>query len=388
MGHAESLVIKNGRVLLPNGRLESVDVLIAGGSIRKVRPAIVADTKLDAAGAYILPGLIDLHTHGIHYERAESCSLRKYAALEAACGTTTFYLTFFAPARQTAAQLERHRRETNELKDTPNVAGFRLESPYLALVGGGLSEDIAPISPETTDMLLKAGGGHIRIWDFSPELPGAIETIRRLSAMGIVCSLAHTLANIEQGRAAVDAGASLATHLFCCYGVPQVVEAGVVPPGLVDYLLIDDRVACEIIADGTHVNPIMVEKALRCKGPQRIAFITDSNLGAGLPPGEYSMPQDSRRLLVRGKNDGVRAFDQNLGLSGSALTPIDVFHNVLDLFGKDLATAAQVCSTTPARVMGLNKGEIAPGRDADLILLDKKYQLVYTITGGEIIYQK
>ena len=112
------------------------------------------------------------------------------------------------------------RRETDELKLTPQVAGFRLESPYLSDPSAGLRKDVAPISDELTNMLLEAGGGHIRIWDISPELPGAVPAIRKLSRKGVICSMAHTRASIEQARAAVDAGMSLVTHLFDTFFQP------------------------------------------------------------------------------------------------------------------------------------------------------------------------
>jgi N-acetylglucosamine-6-phosphate deacetylase len=130
-----------------------------------------------------------------------------------------------------------------------------------------------------------------------------------------------------------------------------------------------------------------VEKALRCKTPDRIAFITDSNMGAGLPPGRYSLPGAWGDILVEGSNDGLRLPDRDMVLAGSALTPIAAFRNVIRLFGKDIATASRVCSTTPARLISLNKGEIAVGRDADLIVLDSDLNLLYTICAGAIIWR-
>jgi N-acetylglucosamine-6-phosphate deacetylase len=237
-------------------------------------------------------------------------------------------------------------------------------------------------------MLLAAGGGHIKIWDVSPELEGAPDLVRQLSREGIVCSVAHTQATIDQARAAVDSGATLVTHLFDVFPVPENRGTGVYPEGLVDYLLVEDRIACEIIGDGTHVHPLNVEKAFRCKPSDRLVFITDSNYGAGLPPGRYNAPGSWGTVQIDGPNNGVRQVDRNMGLAGSALTPIDSFRNVIRLFHKDLATASRVWSSNPARLMGLNKGEIAPGRDADLIILDKNLNLLCTIVAGEIAYRR
>jgi N-acetylglucosamine-6-phosphate deacetylase len=380
------LTVKNGQVLLPDGSTSVCDVSILGSAIETVGDATQASEKaIDAAGCYVLPGIIDIHSHGMGLHSTSEGSLEDYARLCASFGATTLYPTLFAPPKAMAEQLIRHRSETSELAKTPQIAGFRLESPYMAITGGGTANSLHPIAPETTDMLLKAGGGLIKIWDVSPELSGAVELIRDLSSGGIVASIAHTRATIDQASAAVDAGARLVTHLFDTFAVPEMTDPGVYPAGLVDYLLVEDRVCCEIIGDGTHVHPLLVEKALRCKR-DGIVFVTDSNLGAGLPPGRYTLPEDWGNVVVDGCNNGVRLVDRDMTLAGSALTPIDAFRNAVRLFGKDIATASRLCSKAPAQLMGLNKGEIAAGLDADLIVLDDELQLLCTISQGKIIH--
>jgi N-acetylglucosamine-6-phosphate deacetylase len=383
-----SLVIKNGTLLLPNEELQPCDLLIENGRIREVSQPLAARQQIDATGKYVLPGLIDLHTHGIRTVNLQASTLLEYAQIEAAFGTTTFYPTLFDAPTAIAEQMRRHRAETDELRLLPQVGGFRLESPYLARTGAGLGKDLGHVTPEITSLLLEAGGGHITIWDVSPELDGAPEVIELLSRQGVVCSIAHTRATIEQGQAAVDAGARLVTHLFDVFELPEDMGTGVYPHGLVDYLLIEDRVKCEIIGDGTHVPEILVEKAFRCKPPDGLVFVTDSNFGAGLPPGQYEAGGSWGRVQIDGPNNGVRMVDRGLGLAGSALTPIDSFRNVVRLFHKSIGVASRVCSRNPAHLLGLNKGEIVPGRDADLIILDRDLGLCYTIVAGQIIYQK
>jgi N-acetylglucosamine-6-phosphate deacetylase len=386
MGEHSTWVIKNGRVLLADGELVSSDVLVQEGQIHAIGPNLKSARQIDAAGGYVLPGLIDLHTHGIRTESADTGTLLEYARIEASRGTTTFYPTLFAPPEQSAAQMARHRRETEDLRLLPQIGGFRLESPYLARTGAGVSKDLSPIDPGITERLLAAGGGHVKIWDISPELAGAPELVRQLSERGIVCSIAHTRGTIAQARAAIDAGATLVTHLFDTFAVPEMTDPGVYPAGLVDYLLVEDRVTCEIIGDGTHVHPLLVEKAFRCKPKDRLAFVTDSNFGAGLPPGRYTLPGSWGNVVISGPNDGVRQVDRDMGLAGSALTPIDGFRNVIQLFHRNIATASRVWSGTPARLMDLNKGEIAVGRDADLLVLDERLEVLHTIVRGETVY--
>ncbi len=391
MSKLRSLVVKNGNVLLPSGELMGGDVLVQDGRIEAIGDGLEAELVVDAAGAFVLPGLIDLHTIAIHTESAETGQLAEYARIEASHGATTFYPTLFCPPEQMAEQMQRHRRETDELHTVPQVGGFRLEAPYLAIASGGSERALRQINRETTELLLAGGGGHVKLWDISPELPGAPELIRQLSDQGIVCSLAHTRATIQQGRDAVEAGAKLVTHLFdVFFHTPERKDPDpdIYAPCLVDYLLIEDRVACEIIGDGTHVDPILVEKAFRCKPADKFLFVTDSNYGAGLPPGRYTPPGDWGKIIIRDSNDGVRLLDRDLMLAGSALTPIEGFRNVIRLFGKDLATASRVWSRNPARLMGLNKGEIAVGRDADLIVVSDELELLYTIAAGRLVYER
>ena len=383
---SHSLIICNGRVLMSDGSLRTTSVLIRDGRITAIGAEQSADTILDAAGNYVLPGLIDIHTHGIGEDSAIG-SLPHYAAREAVAGATTFFPTLFGPPAETCAHLQRHLRETDNLRRVPQVGGFRLESPYLADASAGLPRDCAPITPKLTERLWQAGEGHIRIWDLSPELPGAAEAIRQLSRLGVVCSLAHTTATIEQARAAVEAGARLVTHLFDVFPMPPMTELGVYPAGLTDYLLMEDRVVCEIIPDGTHVPPLLVEKTFRCKPPDGLVFITDSNYGSGLPPGEYDLPQAWGRVKITSPYDGIRLMDRAMELASSALTPVDAFRSAVQRFGKDLATASRVCSRNPARLLGLNKGEIAVGRDGDLVILDSALCVQTTIAGGVVIYR-
>jgi N-acetylglucosamine-6-phosphate deacetylase len=385
----KSLVIKNGNVLLPGSTWGVCDVMVSDGRITYLGAALRADMEIDAGGAYVVPGLIDLHTHGLQWQSAETGSLVEWASNEAACGATTFYPTLFCAPQEAAAHMKRHREETDDLRRVPQVGGFRLEAPYLAIASGGSATTLAPISPQTTASLLQAGGGHVKIWDVSPELPGAADFVRHVSAEGVVCSIAHTRATIDQARAVVDAGARLATHLFdVYYYMPERKDPDpdIYGPGLVDYLLVEDRVATEIIGDGTHVAPLLVEKVFRCKPADKPVFVTDSNYGSGLPPGRYSLPGEWGNVQITDPNDGLRLVDRDLILAGSALTPIDSFRNVVRLFGRDIATASHVWSRNPARLLGLNKGEIAAGMDADVIVLDTRLDLLFTIVRGDIVY--
>lgn len=384
----ESLCIRGGTVLTAAGDLVATDLSIEGNRIRGIGAGSGAAETIDADGCFVLPGLVDLHTHGIRRLAVSEGSLAEYAGIEAEHGATSFCPTLFGPPAALAEQMARHRRETDELASVPSVAGFRLESPYLAKTGAGLAGDLTRIRPEVTGALLEAGGGRIRIWDISPELPGAAGLIASLSTRGVVCSIAHTSATIEQALQAVDAGCRLVTHLYDVFDLPTVSEPGAYPVSLVDYLVMEDRLVCELIVDGTHVPPLLVRKALRCAGPARIALVTDSNVGAGLTPGRHVLPGGWGPVEIRGPNDGVRLVERGMCLAGSALTPIDGLRNAVRLIGCDLATASRMASLTPARLLGLDTGEIAVGRLADLIILDRDLALQATIVRGRVAWRR
>jgi N-acetylglucosamine-6-phosphate deacetylase len=277
-------------------------------------------------------------------------------------------------------------RETDTFDKTPNLLGFRLEMPYLAKPGAGRSSALVPISDETTEKLWETSRGLIRIWDISPELDRAIPFVRWARQQGIVTSLAHSRANVEQTRRAIEAGLNLVTHFYDTFDLAEQTDPGVYPAGLTDYIQIEDRLTVEIIPDGIHVHPFLVEKTFRCKGVDHIAFVTDSVRGAGNPPGIYAGLYPGAQVEITADR-GVRRVPDN-ALSGSALTQLKSFQNAVYKFGRSVPDASVLCSRTPARVLGLrDKGYLAAGMAADLIILDPSLQLSATILGGQVVYR-
>lgn len=380
------LAIRNGLICNADGDCRISDIGISEGRINAIGNTIKAKSELDASNKRIVPGFIDIHTHGIGFESVKDGDIAEISRIEASYGATSFVPTLFGPPDESIENLCRHLKATDNLQASPQIAGFRLESPYLGYTGAGIPTDLAPVSRKLTDSILQAGDGHILIWDISPEIDGACNEIDYLSSKGIICSLAHTRASIEQAKDAVDAGAKLVTHLFDTFVVPTMTDPGVYPVSLIDYLLVEDRLHCEIIGDGAHVHPLLVEKTFRCKGLDKTVFVTDSNLGAGLPDGDYELPGGWGRARVSGTNNGVRLIDREMGLAGSALTPIGSFVNAVQIFKRRIADACRLCSLVPANLLGLNKGVIAEGFDADLVLLNEDLAIEHTISAGQIVY--
>jgi N-acetylglucosamine-6-phosphate deacetylase len=383
----ETLLIKNGDVLHA-GRIEqSADMRIEGRSIVEIGKGLEAasgSSLIDATGLHVLPGLIDIHTHGLRDVWVDRDDIHKYSRYQAENGVTACVATLAARPQQDIERMREILAETKDFALTPNIVGFRPEILYLAKPGGGDVHALHKPDPALTEELWEASGGRIVIWDVSPEIEGAIPFIEWCAERGIVTSMAHSNATVEQARRAVDAGLRLITHFYDTFVQPVEIEPGAYPAGVTDYIQVEDRVTVELIPDGVHVHPLLVEKTLRCKGIERVIFITDSLKGSGYPPGEYDglIPGDGVIVTadrgIRRKSDGV--------LTGSAITAITAFRNAVLKFGRSIPEASQLCSENPARLLGLKKkGLIAAGMDADVILLDRDLRLVATLVQGKAL---
>jgi N-acetylglucosamine-6-phosphate deacetylase len=383
------MLIRNGSVLHYDRIEAGCDLRVEKGEIITVASGLTpgpGELTLDASGCHVLAGLIDLHNHGLRHVMAQADGLIEYSRLLLEEGVTACVPTLGGAPYENIKAMQDGLRETDYLKLTPNIIGFRPEITYVAKTGAGSASSLTEITPETTTTIYEAGEGFIKIWDVSPELDGAVPFIQWATERGIVTSLAHSSATVEQTQRAIEAGLSLVTHFYDTFELAVQTDPGVYPAGLTDYIQIEDRLTVEIVPDSVHVHPYLVEKTFRCKGLDHIVFVTDGVKGAGSPPGVYDGLYEGVQVKVTADRGVRRASDD--ALSGSAITQLQSLRNALQKFGKSIVQASILCSRTPARVLGLrNKGYLAAGMDADIIVLNRSLDLETTILGGEVVYQ-
>ena len=227
---------------------------------------------------------------------------------------------------------------------------------------GGAACATLPGDLALLESILEAGAGRISVMSVSPDAPNIVPVIRRLREKNITVFLTHTRASVEQTEAAIAAGATHATHFYDVFYSPAETEPGVRPVGAVEVILADRGVTVDFIADGVHVHPAAIRAALAAKGPSGVILITDSNIGAGLPPGEFDTPWGFH-IRVR-DGDGARNVNNNT-LAGSALTMNLGIANLLRWINLPPADIWAMGTSNPARVLGLTKkGTLAVGADA------------------------
>lgn len=339
------------------------------------RGAAPAGEAEPQGGLIALPGFVDLHCHGGGggaFTSGSPDDARAAAAAHLAHGTTTLMASLITAPR---ADIEAGIDALSPLVDEGLLHGIHLEGPWISPAHPGAQNpaSIRALDPAELDALLERGGGRIRMVTLAPEAPGALAAIPRIVSAGAVVALGHTGADPAVIAAALDAGATLATHLF--NGMPPMHHRA---PGPVGALLADPRATVELIADLQHVDPTMLAVAIRAAGADRVALVTDAISAAGA--GDGALDLGGVAVVVE---DGVARTRDGGALAGSTLTMDAGVRNVVRAVGVDLADAARMAAGTPARVLGLDdRGALAAGLRADLALVDDDLVVRRVLRGG------
>jgi N-acetylglucosamine-6-phosphate deacetylase len=392
------LLVTNVRALAPGMGVVAAWVRVADGKIAAMGSAerVPSDVAamIDGGGRLLTPGLIDIHTHGIEnfaYEAGPEQMIeaaRRLGQYGTTCVLPTLYRSM---TRQRLGELAKFAAAL-ALSDGASMPGLHLEGPFMAVTGAGAQT--IPGDVGLLDELLAAAAGKVLVMSLSPEVPGIIPVIERLGEKSVVPLITHTQATVEQTQRAIDAGARHATHFYDVFPMPKETDPGVRPTGAVETMLADPHATVDFIADGVHVHPTAIKAALAAKGWQGVMLITDSNVGAGLPPGDYDSPVggmvritpgDAARICQPGSPlDGV--------LAGSALTMDRGMANLLKWLDLPEEQVWAMGSRNPARLLGLTgKGTLRVGADADLVLWEQsadRLLAVRTWVGGRCVYNR
>ncbi|MEU6852523.1 N-acetylglucosamine-6-phosphate deacetylase [Actinacidiphila alni] len=371
-------VLAGARVVLPSGVVEGGRLTVEGTRIAANETAERESTlTVDLAGHTVVPGFVDIHNHGgggASFTSGTADDILTGVRTHREHGTTTVVASTVTNALDVLA---RQAALLSELVEQGDLAGIHYEGPFISPCRKGAHDEALLRDPDPADVrkLVEAGRGAARMVTLAAELPGGIDSVRLLADLGVIAAIGHTDATYEQTLEAVDAGATVATHLF--NAMPPLQHRA---PGPIAALLEDERVTVELINDGTHLHPAVLELAFGSAGADRVAFITDAMDAAGFGDGHYDLGPMKVEVL-----DGVARLVEGGSIAGSTLTLDTAFKRAVTLDGLSLNDAVKAISTNPARLLGLADriGTLEPGKDADLVVLDAAYDLVGVMRKGE-----
>jgi N-acetylglucosamine-6-phosphate deacetylase len=342
-------------------------VVIAEGRIVCIGAAPANGDSVELDGRWVLPGFVDIHVHGgggAQCNTSDPDEVARVAAFHAQHGTTALLATTVAAPVDDLLDAMRAIDAAIDVSapGSAEILGTHLEGPFLSTAWPGAMERDAFLAPDLAALDRLLAGGRVRSMTLAPELPGALALIGRCASAGVRVSLGHTDATYAQAAEAASAGATLVTHAFNAMRPLHHRE-----PGMVGAALDLDALTCELICDGVHVDPVAVRLLVGRKGPERTALVTDAIEATGLPDGAYRL--GDRPVEV---HDGRATLPGHDTIAGSTLTMDRALRNVIDFCGIPLTAAAAMAATTPARLLGIDdrKGAIAPGLDADLVILE------------------
>jgi N-acetylglucosamine-6-phosphate deacetylase len=370
-----------GEVLLPEGRRRA-GVVVRDGRIEAValdpRDGDLPAQRRAVRGV-IAPGFVDLQVNGAFGADVgvDASALETISRELPRTGVTAYLPTAISwPLERYAGLFEALERAG----DAPGarILGVHLEGPFLAPTRHGAHdpENLRAVDRGVLEQLLSSG--RVRVMTLAPELPGALEAIELIAGAGAVASAGHTEASHDEVVRAADAGLTLGTHLF-----NAMSPLGHREPGPAGALLSDERLRTGIIADGIHVHPAALRIAHRAKGTEGLVLVTDAMQAAGMPDGTYAL--SGRRVNVA---DGAARLDDGT-LAGATATMDEVIRRAQGFLGLSLEETIRMATRAPAQALGLDRvGQIAPGAEADLVVLGADGAVEETLVAGEPVYRR
>ncbi|MFI1723208.1 N-acetylglucosamine-6-phosphate deacetylase [Streptomyces sp. NPDC020489] len=361
------LVLSGATVVLPTGTVQDGRVIVDGTRIAGSAPENAR--VVDVTGHTLVPGFVDLHNHGgggASFTSGTVDDVLKGIHTHRLHGTTTLVASTVTGDMDFLAQ---RAGLLSELAEQGDVAGIHFEGPFISPCRKGAHSEELLRDPDPAEVrkLLDAARGQARMVTLATELPGGLDSVRLLAEHGVIAAIGHTDATYEQTVEAIDAGATVATHLF--NAMPALGHRA---PGPITALLEDERITVELINDGTHLHPAALQLAFHHAGADRVAFITDAMDAAGFGDGRYLLGP-----LEVEVSQGVARLVEGGSIAGSTLTLDRAFQRAVTLDGLSVEDTVAALSANPARLLGMydSIGSLEPGKYADLVLLDRHFAL-------------
>ena len=376
--------LTNGRVIHNCSILCRDKRIYAIGGASSFREAVYKHC-LDLKDCYAVPGFLDGHIYGFGkislLDTTHINALGVMARELPAHGVSSFLATLQSTNRPKL--IEALKRTSDHILNQDGGAealGIHLVGPFINPELNGLVRDegIRPYTKEELEKIIEAAQGTLKVMTLAPEVEGAEEIIETLTQHGIQASLGHSSADEKQVQSAMKVGARNVTHLYNCMKPLHQREMG-----LSSTALVDENLTCELIFDGYHIHPQMLDLACRAKGGDRIAAVSSANQGTGLPDGKYKF--DDNEYIIENQHlvlpDGT--------IAGSMLTLEQAWQNVINFTHMHPKEAIACFTSTPSTSLGLSdRGQLSPGLKADIAIFNKDHELQATLINGDIAYIK
>ena len=386
------IIIINGTIITPFHLVSSKAIIVEKGRIKEIvnreelsTATLTGAEVIEAKDKFITPGYIDIHVHGgggSDVMDGDYEAINQIAITHSHFGTTSFLPTTMTMNKDKIIRSLRSICEAVK-KGTAGaeILGIHMEGPYInsEKKGAQREEDIKKVSIEEFSEFNQASGNLIRLVTIAPEMPGAIDFIKYLDKQKIIVSVGHSNATYAQVQAGIQAGLSHVTHTFNAMRGLHHRE-----PGVVGAALTSPELTVEVIADGIHIHPIVLKILTKIKEGEKIVLMTDAMRAAGLKEGTYDLG-GQEVIVAKGQarlKDGT--------LAGSVLTMDKAVKNMVNKVGIPLSKAIQMASFNPAKSIGVDdkKGSLEPGKDADIVILNKNLEAELTMVAGKIVYRR